>query len=109
MKCHVALAVLVRLYKLVEVNAVGRDNSITLLTHFQIGVASKLETVFGIVRPLLCGDIHHSLVVLQLHLFHVEGEIEESVAVTVSILDGGLLPHNIFCQPRHCDEGEHHG
>ena len=77
----------------------------------QVGIASKLKPVVVAfrARTLTGGDIHHGLVALQLHLRQVEGEIEESVAIAGSILNGGLLPHHIFRLARHCDESEHHG
>ena len=106
---HIALAVLVSLKVLVEFNTVGRNDGVALLTHFQIGIARKLEPIVGIVRALQYGDIHHGLVGFQFHLRQVEGEMEESVAIAGSILDGGLLPHHIFRLARHCDKGQHHG
>ena len=110
-KRHIALVVLIRLKVFVEFYAVGRGDGIAVLAHLQIGISGKLEPEVGIVRPLLCGDIHHGLVVLQLHLRHVEGEIEESVTVTGSILDGGLVPHDyfLFRLPHHRDEGQQNG
>ena len=109
MECHIPLVVLVCLYKLVEFYAIGRSDGITLLPYFQITIASKLKAKVRIVRTLQGSDIHHGFVVLQFHLRHIKGEIEESVAVTVSILDGGLLPHHIFRLPHHNDEGQQDG
>ena len=109
MERHIPLVVLVCLYKLVEFYAIGRSDGITLLPYFQITIASKLKAKVRIVRTLQGGDIHHGFVVLQFHLRHIKGEIEESVAVTVSILNGGLLPHHIFRLPHHNDEGQQDG
>ena len=111
MERYVAFAVLVRLKVLVEFNTVGRNDGVALLTHFQVGVARKLEPVVWIVRPLLCGDIHHGLVVLQFYLRHVKAQVKEPVAITVSKLRGGLFPHNrfLFCLPHYCDKGEQDG
>ena len=110
-ECHIPLAVLVCQKVLVEFYTVGRRDGVALLTYLQIGIASKLEPEVGMVRPLLRSDIHYGLVVLQLHLRHVEGEIEESVAVAVSILCGGLLPHDffLFCLSRQRCEGKQNG
>ena len=106
---HIATTVLVCLQVLVEFNAVGRGDGIAIIAHLQIGVARKLEPEVGIVRPLMCGDIHHRLVVLQLDLRYVKGEVEEPVAVTSSKLRSGLLPHHIFSLSRLRCEGQHHG
>ena len=108
---HIALAILTRLEVFVQFDTVGRRQGITLVTYFQVGIASKLEPVVVAfrARTLTGGDIHHGLVALQLHLRQVEGEIEESVAIAGSILNGGLLPHHIFRLSRHCDESEYHG
>ena len=110
-KRHIALAVLVRLHKLVQFDAVGRGERVACLAHLQIGVSYKLKTEVGIVRTLHSRDIYHRLRLLQLHLRHIEGEVEESIAITGSIFCGGLLPHSCFllCLHRHCDEGEEDG
>ena len=111
MERHVALAVLAGLKVLVEFNTIGRNDGVALVAHFQVGVARKLEPVVRIVRPLLCGDIHYGLVLLQLHLCHVKREVEESVAIFVSKLRGGLFPHDclLFCLSRYCDDGKQDG
>ena len=107
MERYVALAVLVRLKVLVEFNTVGRNDGVALLTHFQVGVARKLEPVVWIVRPLLCGDIHHGLVVLQFYLRHVKAQVKVPVAITVSKLRGGLFPHNRFLLCPSCQRDKH--
>ena len=109
MKRHITLTVLVSLYKLIELDIVSRHDGVALVTHLQIGIARKLETEVGIVRALVGGDINHRLVILQLHLRHVEGEIKESVAVAGSILSSGLFPHDLLSLPRQSDECEQCG
>ena len=111
-KGHLALATLVHKGVFVELDVVSRDDGVTLVSHFQISVANKLEPLAKLfrIRTFPGSDIDHRLVVLQLHLLHIEQQVKESVAIACSILSSGLFPHRyiLFCPARHYEEGKKH-